>query len=314
MVKRSRTPAANSRNSQRSLRNQRARRRYGSDTPTDEQIRAREASERGARFSRARVAAAEAKKPATTKPTTKKPKTTKPKTIKPKTTKKKPKTKKEKPSLTQYLSEQTPSNARNTISNLSGRGNTSGRITSRDSYTTSGRRTRKSLDTLQGTFQGMLTILKLNRAPHKTSRKLTTEGEHSGKGVKGGNTQFEGTQIMERNRGDRTVIRDPTGKPKERKAGRLNYQTTTGGASTLKATTCRLWKTELNETFNTLLDNFQHLYKDYETDKFNETEGKGKKKPITNTGRSGKGSLGGDTQATPPAMGTTRSDQQVMQS
>ena len=172
----------------------------------------------------------------------------------------------------------------------------------------------KSLDTLQGTFQGMLTILKLNRAPHKTSRKLTTEGEHSGKGVKGGNTQFEGTQIMERNRGDRTVIRDPTGKPKERKAGRLNYQTTTGGASTLKATTCRLWKTELNDTFNTLLDNFQHLYKDYETDKFNEAEGKGKKKPITNTGRSGKGSLGGDTQATPSALGTTRSDQQVMQS
>jgi hypothetical protein len=172
----------------------------------------------------------------------------------------------------------------------------------------------KSLDTLQGTFQGMLTILKLNRAPHKTSRKLTTEGEHSGKGVKGGNTQFEGTQIMERNRGDRTVIRDPTGKPKERKAGRLNYQTTTGGASTLKATTCRLWKAELNDTFNTLLDNFQHLYKDYETDKFNEAEGKSKKKPITNTGRSGKGSLGGDTQSTPPAMGTTRSDQQVMQS
>ena len=61
MVKRSRTPAANSRNSQRSLRNQRARRRYGSDTPTDEQIRAREASERGARFSRARVAAATTK-------------------------------------------------------------------------------------------------------------------------------------------------------------------------------------------------------------------------------------------------------------
>ena len=174
----------------------------------------------------------------------------------------------------------------------------------------------KSLDErYKDSFQGMLIrLLKINRAPHKTSRKLTTEGEHSGKGVKGGNTQFEGTQIMERNRGDRTVIRDPTGKPKERKAGRLNYQTTTGGASTLKATTCRLWKTELNDTFNTLLDNFQHLYKDYETDKFNEAEGKGKKKPITNTGRSGKGSLGGDTQATPSALGTTRSDQQVMQS
>jgi hypothetical protein len=308
MVKRSRTPAANSRNSQRSLRNQRARRRYGSETPTDEQIRAREASERGARFSRARVAAA------TTKPKAKpkSPTATAQPQKKKQPTKKKPKAKKEKPSLTQYLGEQTPSNARNTISNLSGRGNTGGRITGRDSYTTSGRRTRKSLDELQGTFQGMLTILKLNKAPHKTSRKLTTEGEHSGTGVKGGNTQFEGTQIMERNRGDRTVIRDPTGKPKERKAGRLNYQTTTGGASTLKATTCRLWKTELNETFNTLLDNFQDLYKTYEDDKFNEAEGKGKKPKITTDSR--RGAHGGDTQATPPAMGTTRSDQQVMQS
>jgi hypothetical protein len=311
MVKRSRTPAANSRNSQRSLRNQRARRRYGSETPTDEQIRAQAASDRGQAFSRARVAAAEAKKKPKAKP--KSPTgTAQPQKKKQPTKKVKPT--KEKPSFDKYLSEQTPSNARNAIDNASGRGNTSGRITSRDSYTSSGRRTRKSLDTLQGTFQGMLTILKLNRAPHKTSRKLTTEGEHSGTGVKGGNTQFEGTQIMERNRGDRTVIRDPTGKPKERKAGRLNYQTTTGGASTLKATTCRLWKTELNETFNTLLDNFQDLYKTYEDDKFNEAEGKGKKPKITNTGRRGRGSLGGDTQATPPAMGTTRSDQQVMQS
>ena len=131
MVKRSRTPAANSRNSQRSLRNQRARRRYGSETPTDEQIRAREASERGARFSRARVAAA------TTKPKAKpkSPTATAQPQKKKQPTKKKPKAKKEKPSLTQYLGEQTPSNARNTISNLSGRGNTGGRITSRDSYT-----------------------------------------------------------------------------------------------------------------------------------------------------------------------------------
>jgi hypothetical protein len=291
MVKRSRTPAANSRNSQRSLRNQRARRRYGSDTPTDEQIRAREASERGARFSRARVAAAEAKKPATTKPTTKKPKATKPKTIKPKTTKKKPKAKKEKPSLTQYLSEQTPVNARNTISNLSGRGNTSGRITARDSYTTSGRRTRKSLDEIQGFLQGMNQIIK---------NEQSTQARMTGNNL---NTKI-------RQQKQEGSIRD---KPKEVKTGdKFNLETRIGDAAT-KAT-CRLWKTELNDTFNTLLDNFQHLYKDYETDKFNEAEGKGKKKPITNTGRSGKGSLGGDTQATPSALGTTRSDQQVMQS
>ena len=312
MARRRLAPAANSRNSRRSLRASRATRRYGTATPTDEQIRAQAASDRGQAFSRARVAAAEAKKKPKAKP---KSPTGTAQPQKKKQPTKKVKLTKEKPSFDKYLSEQTPTNARNAIDNASGRGSSGNSITGRDSYTSSGRRSsRKSLDTLQGTFQGMLTILKLNRAPHKTSRKLTTEGEHSGKGVKGGNTQFEGTQIMERNRGDRTVIRDPTGKPKERKAGRLNYQTTTGGASTLKATTCRLWKAELNDTFNTLLDNFQHLYKDYETDKFNEAEGKSKKKPITNTGRSGKGSLGGDTQSTPPAMGTTRSDQQVMQS
>ena len=75
---------------------------------------------------------------------------------------------------------------------------------------------------------------------------------------------------------------------------------------------CRLWKAELNETFNNLLDSYQVLYKDYETDKFNEAEGKSKKKPITNTGRSGKGSLGSDSPT--PALGTTASDQKVMQS
>ena len=157
--------------------------------------------------------------------------------------------------------------------------------------------------------------------------------------------------------------------------------------------TCRLWKAELNDTFNTLLDNFQHLYKNtprdgskddnidrdfqshstearlagtnqntkmrqrkregkpeakevgtggssfnlqsrvgdpalrkalelieelakgtYEDDKFNESQGKGKRKPITNTGRTGRGALGGDDQVTPKAIGESRSDQQVMQS
>jgi hypothetical protein len=302
-----------SRNAGRYARGQKAKKIYGSKTPTDAQIKAQALAERAKRIAATRAAI---KNPPVK---VKKPTTTKPKTTKPTTTKRK-KTKKVKTKPSGKFSKEgseriATANARNAGANITG--TTSNAPVGRgDSYGSAagavGR--RKSLDTLQGTFQGMLTILKLNRAPHKTSRKLTTEGEHSGTGVKGGNTQFEGTQIMERNRGDRTVIRDPTGKPKERKAGRLNYQTTTGGASTLKATTCRLWKTELNETFNNLLDNFQHLYKDYETDKFNEAEGKGKKKPITNTGRSGKGSLGGDTQATPSALGTSRSDQTVMQS
>ena len=36
---------------------------------------------------------------------------------------------------------------------------------------------------------------------------------------------------------------------------------------------CPLIKTELNNAFNNLLDQYQVLYKDYETDKFNEAEG-----------------------------------------
>ena len=283
MVKRSRTPAANSRNSQRSLRNQRARRRYGSETPTDEQIRAREASERGARFSRARVAAA------TTKPKAKpkSPTATAQPQKKKQPTKKKPKAKKEKPSLTQYLSEQTPSNARNTISNLSGRGNTSGRITSRDSYTSSGR--RESLDEIQGFLQGMNQIIKNEESTQArmTGNNLDTKMRH-------------------------TTGEDGKRKVKEVKTGdRFNLESRIGDPALRKAT-CRLWKTELNETFNTLLDNFQDLYKTYEDDKFNEAEGKGKKPKITTDSR--RGAHGGDTQATPPAMGTTRSDQQVMQS
>jgi len=62
MARRRLAPAANSRNSRRSLRASRATRRYGTATPTDEQIRAQAASDRGQAFSRARVAAAEAKK------------------------------------------------------------------------------------------------------------------------------------------------------------------------------------------------------------------------------------------------------------
>ena len=148
----------------------------------------------------------------------------------------------------------------------------------------------KSLDELQGFLQGMNQIIKNEQSTQArmTGNNLDTKMRH-------------------------TTGEDGKRKVKEVKTGdRFNLESRIGDPAT-KAT-CRLWKAELNDTFNTLLDNFQHLYKDYETDKFNEAEGKGKKKPITNTGRSGKGSLGGDTQATPSALGTTRSDQQVMQS
>jgi hypothetical protein len=156
---------------------------------------------------------------------------------------------------------------------------------------------KKSLDMIQGTFQGMLTVLKLNRAPHKTSRKLTTEGEHSGKGVRGGNTQFEGTQVMERNRGGRTVIRDPTGKPKERKAGKLNYQTNIGAASTLKTYSFDSLDTSL-DTLKALGDNER-----YNKKKFPKITTDVKKLP-----------KGGDDSRTPKALGESRADQQVMQS
>ncbi len=175
------------------------------------------------------------------------------------------------------------------------------------------RKKKKSIDILQGQLQGMLTVLKLNRAPIKNTRRGKVVGEQSGKGVKGGNTQFEGTQIMERNRGDRTVIRDPTGKPKERKAGRLNYQTTTGAASALKSV-CPLIKTELNGAFNNLLDQYQSKYKSI-FDEQVANRGNPKAYPkITNTGRTGKGSLGGDTQKKPKAIGESKEDQKVMQS
>lgn len=126
-------PAAGGRNSKRSLRTARATRRYGTATPTDEQIRADAVRSRGlARQQRATGVDTKTKKPVSTKP-----KTTKPKT-------KKPTAKKEKPSFASYLSEQTPANARNAIDNASGRNTGASTVSNRDSY--SGSRYKKSLD------------------------------------------------------------------------------------------------------------------------------------------------------------------------
>jgi len=286
MVRRKLNPAANSRNSKRSLRASRATRRYGTSTPTDEQIRAQAASDRGQAFSRARVAAAEAKKKPKAKP--KSPTgTAQPQKKKQPTKKVKPT--KEKPSFDKYLSEQTPSNARNAIDNASGRGGSGNTITGRDSYTSSGR--RKSLDEIQGFLQGMNQIIKNEESTQArmTGNNLDTKMRH-------------------------TTGEDGKRKVKEVKTGdRFNLESRIGDPALRKAT-CRLWKTELNDTFNYLLDNFQDLYKTYEDDKFNEAEGKGKKPKITNTGRRGRGSLGGDTQKQPKAIGESRADQAVMQS
>lgn len=230
-------PAAGGRNSKRSLRTSRAQRKYGTTTPSDAEIKAKEAAARAKRFATARAAGKQTirgKKVQQKSPTS----TSQPsKQTQPKKDKNKPK--KDKPTFTSYLSEQTPANARNAIDNASGRGSSSSTVSNRDSY--SGSRYKKSLDQA---LYNLTSVMKQEEVQQE----------------------------------------------------------------------CRLWKAELNETFNNLLDSYQVLYKDYETDKFNEAEGKSKKKPITNTGRSGKGSLGGDTQAQPKAIGTTASDQKVMQS
>ena len=78
-----------------------------------------------------------------------------------------------------------------------------------------------------------------------------------------------------------------------------------------KSVECRLWKAELNNTFNTLLDNYQSKYKTI----FDERAANSSPAPkITNTGRSGKGSIGADTTKKPKAMGESKEDQAVMQS
>ena len=126
-------PAAGGKNSKRSLRNARATRRYGTATPTDDQIRADAVRARGlARQQRSTGVKPAAKKPASTKP-----KTTKPKA-------KKPKANKEKPSFDKYLSQQTGTNARNALANASGRNTGASTVSNRDSY--SGSRYKKSLD------------------------------------------------------------------------------------------------------------------------------------------------------------------------
>ena len=287
MVRRKLNPAANSRNSKRSLRASRATRRYGTSTPTDEQIRAQAASDRGQRFSRARVSAAEAKKKPAAKP--KSPTATAQPQKKKQPTKKVKPTKK-KPSFDKYLSEQTPSNARNAIENASGRGGSGNTITGRDSYTSSGRRSsRKSLDEIQGFLQGMNQIIKNEEATQTrmTGNNLDTKMRHT--------TGEDGKRkVKEVKTGDRFNLENRIGDPALRKA------------------TCPLWKAELNDTFNHLLDNFQDLYKTYEDDKFNEAEGKGKKLKITTDSR--RGARGGDTQRQPKAIGESRADQAVMQS
>ena len=226
--------AASGRNSKRSLRGARAERKYGTKTPSDSEIKAKEAEARAKRFATAREAGKQTirGKPVKQKSPTS---TSQPsKQTQPKKDKNKPK--KQKPTFTSYLSEQTPANARNAIENASGRNTGASTVSNRDSY--SGSRYKKSLDQA---LYNLTSVMKQDEVQQE----------------------------------------------------------------------CRLWKAELNDTFNNLLDNYQDLYKGtYEDDKFNKEQGKDKRKPITNTGRSGKGSLGSDSAT--PALGTTVRDMKVM--
>ena len=277
-----------SRNAGRYAKGKKAERKYGTKTPTDDQIRAEALRSRNIAIQQRKLGVKPKAKPAGSK--------SKPKIIKPKTTKpKKDKPVKVKPTTAQYLSGQTPTNRRNAEANIAGRTSNSA-VGRGDSYGSAARAVgsrKKSLDEIQGFLEGMLQVSKNEQS---TQARMT-----------GNNLDTKIRQDKQEGK-----IRD---KPKEVKTGdKFNLETRIGDPALRKAT-CRLWKTELNETFNNLLDNFQTLYKDtYSDNKFNEAEGKGKKKPITNTGRSGKGSLGGDTQAQPKAIGESRSDQSVMQS
>ena len=148
---------------------------------------------------------------------------------------------------------------------------------------------KKSLDEIQGFLQGMNQIIKREE---------------------GFKTRVTGTDLGTKIRQDKQEgsIRS---KPKEVKTGNnFNLQTRIGDAA--EKSVCPLIKTELNGAFNNLLDEYQSKYKSI----FDEqVANRGNPKPkITNTGRSGKGSLGGDTQKKPKALGESKEDQAVMQS
>ena len=230
-------PAAGGRNSKRSLRGARAQRKYGTTTPSDAEIKAKEVAARAKRFATARAAGKQTVRGKKVTPKSPTSASQPSKQTQPKKQKKGdlPK-KKEKPTFDKYLSQQTPTNARNALENAGGRSSSSSTVSNRDSY--SGSRYKKSLDQA---LYNLTSVMKQDEVQQE----------------------------------------------------------------------CRLWKAELNDTFNNLLDNYQDLYKGtYEDDKFNKEQGKDKRKPITNTGRSGKGSLGSDSAT--PALGTTVRDMKVM--
>ena len=277
-------PAAGGKNSKRSLRNARATRRYGTATPTDDQIRADAVRARGlARQQRSTGVKPAAKKPASTKP-----KTTKPKA-------KKPKANKEKPSFDKYLSQQTGTNARNALANASGRNTGASTVSNRDSY--SGSRYKKSLD--QALYN--LTSVMKQEVVQEECRLWKAELNNTF------NNLLDNYQDLYKGTYEDDKFNKEQGKDKGKpitNSGRSGKGSLGSDSATpALGTTVRDMKV-MNKMFEIIKDS-------YEDNKFNMAQGKGKKPKITNTGRSGKGSLGSDSH-TP--LGMSDDDKNVMQS
>ena len=339
---------ANSRNANRYAKTQRAKKIYGTKTPTDAEIRAKESKDRKQRIAEYKTRKKNPKAVIPKKTTgKKKPKYTKPDMINPD---------KEQESYTASQLAARRSNSRNT-GRGSGARNTGGAIS--DPYGALARqppmkKKDKSFNKIEALIKNMEYIFKKHESGTSIPEEYDVVGSNDGKFGKAhpfylespaqrairlewmktlpkqsepevafdlGNKSFNklkaliknmesiikneestqarvtdvdlGTKIRQRKR--EGEMRD---EPKEVKTGdKYNFESRIGDAAIKSG--CRLWKTELNNSFNNTLDIFQELYKDsYSDNKFNEQHGKGKKPRITESGRSGTGSLGGNTEGT----------------
>lgn len=257
---------ANSRNAKRYIKGQRAKKIYGSKNPTDDEIRAKESKDR-----KQRIADYKARKK-NPKAIIKKPRKVNKDPDK-EQTKKVPEIKHE--SYADSIAAARRSN-RKVTGRSSGARNTGAGVS--DPYGALARQPPmkkkvKSFNKLEALIKSMESIIKNEES---TQARVTDVDL--------------GTKIRQRKREGQ--MRD---EPKEVKTGdKYNFESRVGDAAIKSG--CRLWKTELNNSFNNTLDVFQELYKDaYSDNKFNEQHGKGKKQKVTESGRSGKGSLGGNT-------------------
>ena len=153
------------------------------------------------------------------------------------------------------------------------------------SRVTAENQSKKSLDMIQGTFQGMLAVLKTD----------------------GFKTRITNTNLDTKIRQDKKEgkIRDT---PREVKTGTAyNLQSRIGNASgKVTEKSVGVVKTYSFDSLNKSLDSLKSIFDE-------QVANAGKKKyPITTDSR--RGAHGGDTQKKPKALGESRADQQVMQS